>query len=104
MTPEDAAARQMEIHVEESEVRIVLRDPASREIAAGLSAAMGNPIRGDNPAGSALIELWQAVMAALQQLRSRIEPPDSSDDGDDAHGVSAIVRDAIRSRLSRRRR
>ena len=102
VTPEDAAARQMEIQVEESEVRIVLRDTASREIAAALSTTMGNPIRGDNPAGSALIELWQAVMAALQQLRSRIEPTDDAD-GDDAQGVSAIVRDAIRSRLSRRR-
>jgi hypothetical protein len=61
---------------------------------------MGNPIRGDDPAGSALIELWQAVMTALQQLRSRIE---RDDEADDAKGLTAIVRDAIRSRLSRRR-
>jgi hypothetical protein len=61
---------------------------------------MGNPIRGDDPAGSALIELWQAVMTALQQLRGRIE---IDDDSDDSKGVTAIVRDAIRSRLSRRR-
>ena len=101
VTPEDAAARQMEIHVDDSEVRIVLRDAASREIARALTDTMGNPIRGDDPAGSALIELWQAVTTALQQLRGRI---DRTDETDDAEGLTAIVRDAIRSRLSRRRR
>ena len=100
VTPEDAAARQMEIHVDDAEVRIILRDAASREIAQALSATMGNPIRGDDPAGSALIELWQAVTTTLQQLRSRIE---RDDEADDAKGLTAIVHDAIRSRLSRRR-
>jgi len=102
VTPQDAAARQMEIHVDDNEVRIILRDAASREIAQALTATMGNPIRGDNPAGSPLIELWRAVMTVFQQLRSRIEHADG-EDTEPADGVTAIVREAIRSRLRRRR-
>jgi len=102
VTPQDAAARQMEIHVDDDEVRIVLRDPTSREIALALTATMGNPIRGDNPAGSPLIELWRAVTNVLLQLRNRIEH-DDGDDNERADGVTAIVREAIRSRLRRRR-
>ncbi|MCU1501653.1 MAG: ATP-dependent Clp protease ATP-binding subunit [Ilumatobacteraceae bacterium] len=100
ITPEVAAARRMEIHVDDESVRIVLNDDVSRELAAKLVESMGNPIRGEDSAGGALVGMWQSTVNALQQLVSRVEP----DDDEDSTSRTAIVRAALRNRLRRRGR
>ena len=99
VTPELEAVQHLEVHLDDDAVRIVLADPATRELVARLVDAMGNPIRGSDPAGATLIGLWQAVRDALTQVVGRVEPATPADDT----GRSARVRAALRSRLLRRR-
>jgi ATP-dependent Clp protease ATP-binding subunit ClpA len=98
VSPEDAAARQAELRLVGDEVTIVLRDAATLELARTLTAAVGNPVRGDVPTGSPLIGLWQANLVAIRDLVERVGPGDDPDQGSRA----AIVRAAIRNRLRRR--
>jgi ATP-dependent Clp protease ATP-binding subunit ClpC len=98
ISPEDAAARQMELRLGDDEVTIVLRDGATLELARSLTAAVGNPVRGDVPTGSPLIGMWQANLLALQQLVERVDPGE----GADQTSRAAAVRAAIRNRLRRR--
>jgi ATP-dependent Clp protease ATP-binding subunit ClpC len=98
ISPEDAAARQMELRVGDDEVTIVLRDGATLELARTLTAAVGNPVRGDVPTGSPLIGMWQANLLALQQLVERVDPGEEGEQPSRA----AAVRAAIRNRLRRR--
>ncbi len=98
LSAEDAAARRMEVRLDEGELTIVLRDEAAVELGRSLTAAVGNPVRGDVPGGSPLIGLWQANLLALQQLLDRVDPAGEPDQPSRA----AAVRAAIRNRLRRR--
>ncbi|MFT3852716.1 MAG: hypothetical protein QM733_08280 [Ilumatobacteraceae bacterium] len=97
ITPELAAARQMEIRLDDGSVRIVLGDDTIREIVGRLAESMGNPITGADAAES-LIQLWRANLAALQQLAERL----ASLDEETEPGRAASIRAVIRSRLRRR--
>ena len=98
LSPEDAAARMMEVRFADAELTIVLRDEAALELGRSLTDAVGNPVRGDVPGGSPLIGLWQANLIALQQLLERVDPSAEPDQPSRA----AAVRAAIRNRLRRR--
>jgi ATP-dependent Clp protease ATP-binding subunit ClpC len=99
ITPELAAARQMEVRLADDEVRVVLRDPAALAQMRDLVAKTGNPITGTDPIGIQLVELWEATMRALVNLSARILPEGEVADKAD---ISATVRGAIRDRLRRR--
>ncbi len=104
VTPEEVAARAMEVRVEGEEVHLVLRDAATVELARSISEKLGGPIRGADPATS-LIGLWQGTLTGLQDVQRQITPPESSgEETDEPTGRSAIVRRALQSRLARRRR
>jgi ATP-dependent Clp protease ATP-binding subunit ClpA len=98
ISPEDAAAQQMDLRLGDDEVTVVLRDGATLELARTLTAAVGNPVRGDVPTGSPLIGMWQANLLALQQLVERVDPGEEGEQTSRA----AAVRAAIRNRLRRR--
>jgi hypothetical protein len=98
VSPEDTAARQMEVRLGDGELSIVLRDEAAVELGRTLTAAVGNPVLGDVPGASPLVGLWQANLAALQQLLARVDPAAEPDET----GRAATVRAAIRNRLRRR--
>jgi len=98
VSPEDTAARQMEVRLGDGELIIVLRDEAAVELGRTLTAAVGNPVLGDVPGASPLVGLWQANLAALQQLLARVDPVAEPDET----GRAATVRAAIRNRLRRR--
>ncbi len=100
VTPDVAAARRMEISVDDSAVHIVLADDVSRDLVARLAATTGNPIRGDDAAGS-LVGVWRAIVTALQQLLVETEPGDKDDD---SSSRTSLVRAALRDRLRRRNR
>jgi ATP-dependent Clp protease ATP-binding subunit ClpA len=101
VTPEEVAARQMEVRVEGDEVLIVLRDDASRELVRSVTERLGGPARGDDPTTGGLVGLWQTVLGGLEELRRRVEPP--SEPAEEATGRLTIVQRAIESRLRRRR-
>src|SRR5438067_1024325 len=50
LTPEQAAARRMEIRLEGDEVHLVLRDDVTTELVRTMTAELDGPVRGDDPA------------------------------------------------------
>ena len=99
VTPEDQAARAVQIHVEGEEVHLLLHDPATLELARSIAETLGGPIRGDDPAVR-LVALWQGVLDGLEGVQRQLKP--AATEGSET-GRSAIVRRALQSRLARRR-
>jgi ATP-dependent Clp protease ATP-binding subunit ClpA len=104
VTPEQAAARRMEIRLDDDEVHIVLRDDASIDSVRAVAAELGSPIRGSDPAAGALVGLWLTTMAGLSQLRQDVAPSPEEEAAGGGTRRSALVRDIVQSRLRRRRR
>jgi len=100
-TPEETAARMMEVRIEGDLVQVVLRDPATVELVRTIIDEYGGAVRGDDPAVGSLAVMWQSIVAGLEELRDRVVP---STEPDTAGGRPNIVRQAIQSRLGRRRR
>jgi ATP-dependent Clp protease ATP-binding subunit ClpC len=98
VSPEDAAARQMEIQLGDGQLTVVLRDEAVLQLGRSLTDAVGNPVRGDVPGGSPLIGLWRANLVALQQLLERLDPAVEPDPRSRASQVRAAVRNRLRRR------
>jgi ATP-dependent Clp protease ATP-binding subunit ClpA len=102
VTPEQAAAGQMEIRLHGEEVHLVLRDETSVQLARTITDAVSGPVRGDDAAAGSLVGLWQAIVAQLEDVRRRVAPlPDETEAGPRR---STLVRLAIENRLARRRR
>ncbi len=102
ITPQEAAARQMEVRVDGDEVHLVLRDETVVQLGRTITEAAGGPIRGDDGTIGSLVGLWQAVLGGLEDLRRRIAP--LPEDVETGPRRSALVRQAIENRLARRRR
>jgi ATP-dependent Clp protease ATP-binding subunit ClpA len=102
LTPEQAAARRMEIRLEGDEVHIVLRDNASAEAVRAIVDELGGPVRGDDPAASSLVGLWLTTIAGLGQLRQEVIPTPEEEPAEQVR--LPLVREIIQSRLRRRRR
>jgi ATP-dependent Clp protease ATP-binding subunit ClpC len=103
LTDDEAAARQMEIRLEDDEVRIVLRDEAAVELAQSVTEHLGGPVRGNDPVAGGLVGLHQAVIRALTELRARVAPsPEDVPETETTSRVSALIQRAIHSRLRRR--
>jgi ATP-dependent Clp protease ATP-binding subunit ClpA len=100
VTPEEVAARRMEVRVEGDAVHLVLRDDASVEVARAVIERLGGPARGDDPALGGLVGLWQAVLGGLEELRRHLEPPAAEEE---STSRLTIVQRAIESRLRRHR-
>jgi ATP-dependent Clp protease ATP-binding subunit ClpA len=84
VTPEEAAARQMELRVDGDEVHIVLRDEATLERSKLVVASAGGAVTGAGPNASAFIPIWSVLhdglarLAALSDERPAEEPPHRS--------------------------
>ena len=99
-TPDQAAARQMELRIDGDEVHLVLRDPATVTLVRTITEPFNGTVRGDDPAAGSLAGLWHAIVGSLEELRRRVAPtPEETDTG---LSRSALVRQAIRNRLARR--
>jgi ATP-dependent Clp protease ATP-binding subunit ClpA len=105
LTDEESAARQIEIRLEEDEVRIVLRDEAALELTRTVTDHLGGPVRGDDPVTGGLVGLHQAVIRSLTELRARVAPsPEDTSETETTGRVSTLIQRAIHSRLRRRTR
>jgi ATP-dependent Clp protease ATP-binding subunit ClpC len=102
VTPEEAAARSMELRVEGDEVHVVLRDEITVEQARSVTKLHAGPIKGDDPLlTGALVELWKAVLSGIEEIQRRLARV-----GEGASALptrSTLVQRAIQSRLRRRR-
>jgi ATP-dependent Clp protease ATP-binding subunit ClpC len=102
VTPEEAAARQMEVRVDGDELHIVLRDDATVALARSMTERLGGPLHGNDAVVGPLVGLWQPIVSALEELRKRLAP--DPEDTETQSSRPSLVRQAIQSRLSRRRR
>jgi ATP-dependent Clp protease ATP-binding subunit ClpA len=68
VTPEEAAARQMELRVDGDEVHIVLRDAATLERSKLVVASAGGAVKGAGPNASAFIPIWSVLHDSLARL------------------------------------
>jgi ATP-dependent Clp protease ATP-binding subunit ClpA len=102
VTPEESAARQMELRIEGDVAYVVLRDADTVQLARTIIESFGGPVRGDDADVGSMAGLWQAVVAGLEDLRRRVAPPAEEYVGEP--GRSTIVGKAIQSRLARRRK
>jgi ATP-dependent Clp protease ATP-binding subunit ClpC len=98
ISPEEVAARQVEVRLDGAEVHVVLRDEVAVETAKALTDRLGGPIRGDDPDTASLVGLWQAVLSGLEDLRRQVVPPAEPED----KGRLSAAQRAIEARLRRR--
>jgi len=102
VTPEESAARQMELRVEADVAYLVLRDERTVQLARTIIDAFGGSVRGDDAGVGSMAGLWQAVAAGLDDLRRRLAPAPEETESESSR--STIVGKAIQSRLARRRK
>jgi ATP-dependent Clp protease ATP-binding subunit ClpA len=79
ITPEQAAARQMELRVEGDEVHVVLRDERTVELGNEVVGLAGGSVKGDGPLGGAFTSLWSEMQTSLARIKATLsagEPPD----------------------------
>ena len=74
-TPEQAAARQLELSVTDDAVTVVLRDPASLELGKQIVELNGGPLVARGPQLDLLGRLWSAVNDWLGGTARALAPP-----------------------------
>jgi ATP-dependent Clp protease ATP-binding subunit ClpA len=102
VTPEESAARQMELRVEADVAYVVLRDAGTVQLVRTITESFGGSVRGDDAAVGSMAGLWQAVAASLEDLRRRLAP--AAEESGTEFARSTIIGKAIQSRLARRRK
>jgi ATP-dependent Clp protease ATP-binding subunit ClpA len=98
-TPEEIAARKMELRVAGDEVHLVFRDRTTVDLAKSVTEAVGGPITATGPVTGRFVPLWTAtnglLVALLQSLRG--EPlPEGADRGKAAILVRRVLHDRLR--------
>jgi len=74
-TPQQAAARQLELSVTDETVTVVLRDPASLELGKQIVQLNGGPLAARGPQLELLGRLWTAVNDWLATTARALAPP-----------------------------
>jgi hypothetical protein len=84
------------------EAHVILRDDSTVHLVSTMTERIGGPVKGDDPIAGSFVGLWQLTVAQLEDIRRRVAPvPEEEQSG---ASRSALVRQAIQSRLARRRR
>jgi ATP-dependent Clp protease ATP-binding subunit ClpA len=98
-TPEQAAARQLELSVTDETVTVVLRDPRSLELGKQIVELNGGPLTARGPQLDLLSRLWAAVNSWLAATaRTLAPPPDVSPEV-----AEQLFGRGVRSRFRRRK-
>jgi ATP-dependent Clp protease ATP-binding subunit ClpC len=99
-TPQETAARQMEIRVEENEVHLVFRDEAMLAMAHAVNELTGEgPIRATGPLAGRFVPLWTQLNELLTELVRTLRP---DDEGKAVGKATLLVRRVLHDRLLRR--
>jgi ATP-dependent Clp protease ATP-binding subunit ClpA len=96
-TPEEAAARKMELRLVEGEVQLVFRDKETIDLTQQVIELTGGPIRGTGPVSGAFVPLWTSTNALLTKLLQYLQ----GEPEEEAKGVLRMMRRMVRSRLRR---
>jgi ATP-dependent Clp protease ATP-binding subunit ClpC len=94
-TPEQAAARQLELSVTDATVTVVLRDPGSLELGKQIVELNGGPLAARGPQLDLLGRLWTAVNGWLAATARTLTPEPEETDESSGRG--------LRSRFRRRK-
>jgi ATP-dependent Clp protease ATP-binding subunit ClpC len=100
-TPEELAARKMELRVENDEVHLVFRDSATLDLAKAVTGLVEGPLTATGPVTGKFVPLWtktnQLLLSLLQTLKD--DPLPESTPRDKA---ALLVRRVLHDRLRRR--
>lgn len=102
-TPEETAARKMELRLEEGEVQLVFRDEETRLLAKKVVDLTGGPIKGSGPIAGAFVPLWTATNELLLKFLESMQPEPEGETKDVMAKASLVMRRVMRNRLQRRR-
>jgi ATP-dependent Clp protease ATP-binding subunit ClpA len=72
ITPEEAAARQMELRVDGDELHIVVADPATVERGKQIVGLAGGAVKGEGPNTAVFIPVWSVVRNSLARLEAAL--------------------------------
>jgi ATP-dependent Clp protease ATP-binding subunit ClpC len=101
-TPQETAARKMEIRLTEDEVHVVFRDEATLGLAKTLSAVTGGgPIRATGPVAGQFVPLWTQLHELLLDMSRTLRPP-TEDEAKMSGKAALLVRRVMHDRLRRR--
>jgi ATP-dependent Clp protease ATP-binding subunit ClpC len=102
-TPEETAARKMELRVEEGEVRLVFRDEETLELATKVTTLAGGPIQGNGPISGAFVPLWTSTNKLLLTFLQALLPEPEGEAKTVFSKASLAMHRVMRNRLQRRR-
>jgi ATP-dependent Clp protease ATP-binding subunit ClpA len=108
-TPEESAARKMELRVvsggegdeNADEVHLVFRDQATIGLAKALTALVDGPVTGTGPVAGRFVPLWSATNELLMTLLQSMQQ-DPAAEGGDRGKAALLVRRVLHDRLRRR--
>ncbi len=100
-TPEELAARKMELRVENDEVHLVFRDSGTLDLAKAVTGLMDGPLTATGPVTGKFVPLWtktnQLLLSLLQTLKDDPLPESTTRDK-----AALLVRRVLHDRLRRR--
>lgn len=100
-TPEELAARKMELRVENDEVHLIFRDSSTVDLARAVTALVEGPVTATGPVTGKFVPLWtktnQLLLSLLQTLKDDPLPDNTTRDK-----AALLVRRVLHDRLRRR--
>ena len=100
-TPEELAARKMELRVENDEVHLIFRDSATLDLAKEVTGLVAGPLTATGPVTGKFVPLWtrtnQLLLSLLQTLKDEPLPENTTRDK-----AALLVRRVLHDRLRRR--
>lgn len=96
-TPEEAAARKMEVRLTEDEVQLVFRDEQTLDLVRRITELTGGPIRGTGPVAGDFVPLWTSTNELLHKLLGYLQPVQE----EEPKGLLTMMRKVMRDRLRR---
>ena len=100
-TPEELAARKMELRVEDDEVHLIFRDTATVDLAKAVTGLVAGPVTATGPVTGKFVPLWtktnQLLLSLLQTLKDDPMPDTTTRDK-----AALLVRQVLHDRLRRR--
>jgi ATP-dependent Clp protease ATP-binding subunit ClpA len=103
-TPEESAARKMELRLDDDEVRLVFRDEETVDLARKVTTLTGGPIQGTGPITGAFVPLWTATNKLLATFLETLQPEPEGEGKAAFSKATLMMRGVMRNRLQRRRR
>jgi ATP-dependent Clp protease ATP-binding subunit ClpA len=102
-TPQETAARKMEIRLEgDDEVHVVYRDASTLDLARAVSELTGGgPIRAVGPVAGQFVPLWTRLNELLVEMVRTLKP-ESETEEKDVGKAAMLVRRVLHDRLRRR--